>query len=407
MPARQLVSIRFACLVGGAALLAFAGCSSTAATPVPVTHPTMIEVSPDDFLGDVPCSSGGSGLKRYVATLIDTNQTFGGIGGEGGAGSTAGPESAAGDDAGQTLTAGGAPDWFKLPSSLPTPCLAAVGFGFVVATHNYHVKIDGYDRDDLAPRASGARQMVSPAPTEAQPLTPLIAPRWTAHCERAIAVDSTIVRADHCTPFSAAEDATTGDLRVQLGPLLGDLECGSKPGEVEQLSVSVDLGSGEQQSQSVACSPTAEALFSDLPARRHVSVYIAAQSADAAQPLLAGATCDANTLPGASVDAACSSLSSLGTLRVDLQTALQQLSLSCTAADVTDVEVRVVGTKEAPRSFGPPACLQPFDHGFSAGTQSVVVEARRGETVLGSLSCHGDVAPGKLVTATCEQDPAE
>src|SRR3954469_23353084 len=107
MAACQLISTRFAFLVAGAGLIAFAGCSSTAATTVPVTHPTMIEVSPDDFLGDVPCSSSGAGLKRYVAPLIDTNQTFGGIGGEGGQGSETGPASE-----------GGAPDWFQLPSSL-------------------------------------------------------------------------------------------------------------------------------------------------------------------------------------------------------------------------------------------------------------------------------------------------
>jgi len=207
MPVRQLISMRFASLLGGAGLIAFAGCSSTAATTVPVTHPTMIEVSPEDFLGNVPCSDGGPGLKRYVATLIDTHQTFGGIGGEGGEGgadSAAGADSAGGVDAGQVPAAGGAPDRFQLPSSGPTPCLAAVGFGFVVTARHYHVKIDGYDTDDLAPRASGARQMVSPAPTEAEPVTPLIAPRWTAHCDRAVAVDLTIVRADHCTPFSAA-----------------------------------------------------------------------------------------------------------------------------------------------------------------------------------------------------------
>jgi len=411
MAARQLISTRFAFLVAGAGLMAFAGCSSTAATSVPVTHPTMIEVSPDDFLGEVPCSSSGSGLKRYVATLIDTNQTFGGIGGEGGQGSETGPASAGGDDAGKAVAAAGAPDWFQLPSSLPTPCLSAVGFGFVVATRNYHVKIDGYDSDDLAPRASGARQMVSPAPTEARPVTPLIAPRWTAHCDRAIAVDSTIVRADHCTPFSAAAGVATGALRVQLGRLLGNLECGGKPGEVEQLNVSIDLGSGDkrvQLSQSVACSPTAEALFSNLPARQHVSVYITAQSAsaDAGQPPLAGAICDGNTLPDATVDTACSSLSVLGTLRVDLQAALSQLSLSCTATDVTDVEVQVAGA-DKPQSFRPPACLQPFDHGFSAGTQVVVVTASKDETELGTWSCHGDVAPGTLVTATCELNPAE
>jgi hypothetical protein len=171
------------------------------------------------------------------------------------------------------------------------------------------------------------------------------------------------------------------------------------------------LGSGDKHvhlNQSVACSTTAEALFSNLPARQHVSVYVTAQSAnaDAAQPPLAGATCDGNTLPDVTVDPSCNSLSQVGTLRVDLQAALGQLSLGCSVADVSDVEVQVAGA-DTPQSVAPPACLQPFDHGFSAGTQVVVVTASKGDTELGSLSCHGDVAPGTLVTATCEPNPAE
>jgi hypothetical protein len=400
------VSMRLASLVAGAGLIAFGGCSSTAAEVVAVTHPTMIEVSPEDFLGDVPCSSSDGGLKRYVATLFDINQTGGGFGGAGG-------DAAAGaSDEGDA--GGAAPAQFQLPSSLPTPCLAAVGFGFVVAARHYRVEIDGYDSEDLAPRAIGARQMVSPPPSDDEPVTPLLAPRWTARCERAIAVDSTIVRADHCTPFSAGAGAgasassMTGALRIGLGPLLGDLQCGSKPGEVEQLNVSVVVGAGDTRMQSVACSPKAEALFSKLPARRHVSVYVAAESANAdpTRPL-AGARCDGNVLPDAAVDAQCSQLSQVGTLRVDLPGALGLLALSCTATDVSNVVVEPQLPGEKPQSLLPPACLQPFDHGFPAGPAVVLVSASKGSEQLGALTCHAEVAPGTLVTATCERKPAE
>jgi hypothetical protein len=400
MPESQLLSMRLAYVVAGAGLIAFAGCSSTAATTVSVTHPTMIEVSPEDFLGDVPCSNNG-GLRRYVATLFDTNQTSGGVGGQGG-------DAAAEAEAGQAAGAGGAaPEQFQLPSSVPTPCLAAVGFGFVVPTRHYRVEIDGYDTDDLAPRASGARQMVSPAPSDEEPVTPLLRPSWSARCERAIAVDSTIIRADHCSPFTAASSSTTGSLRVGLGPLLGDLKCGSKPGEVEQLSVSIDAGPTDARVQNVACSANAEALFEDLPARQRVSVYLTAQSANAdpTKPL-AGAACTGNTLPGASVDAECSQLSQVGTLRVDLSGALALLSLTCKASDVSDVQVRVPG-EEKPQSFPPPACLQPFDHGFPAGTAVVGVTVAKGDQQRGALTCHADVAPGTLVTAKCELNPAQ
>ncbi|HXK20126.1 MAG TPA: hypothetical protein VNG33_20080 [Polyangiaceae bacterium] len=401
MPFQQLVSMRLASLVAGAGLIAFAGCSSTAATTLPVTHPTMIEVAPEDFLGDVPCASSGPGLKRYVATLFDLNRTSGGFGGEGGEG---GEASSAG---GQANSPGGAgPEQFQLPSSAPTPCLAAVGFGFVVPGRHYRVEIDGYDIGDLTPRASGARQMVSPAPTDTSPVTPLVAPRWSATCDRAIAVDSTIIRADQCQPFGAADPATPGALRVPVGSLLGNLRCGSQPGEVAALNVSVDAG-GAVLTQSLACSKKAVALFSDLPSHAHVAVYVTAQVAggDPAVPL-AGATCDGYILPDASVDAECSPLSDLGTLRVDVPGALALLSLGCNATDLTQVQVRVPADK-TPQSFAPPACLQPFDQGFAAGTAVVTVTALKAGAELGSLTCHAEVAPGKLVTAVCEPNTAK
>ena len=34
----------------------------------------MIEVAPDEFLGDVPCAKDGPGLKLYVATLFDIDR---------------------------------------------------------------------------------------------------------------------------------------------------------------------------------------------------------------------------------------------------------------------------------------------------------------------------------------------
>lgn len=400
MPVQQLVSMRLVSLVAGGLLIAFAGCSSSATTTLPVTHPTMIAVEPEDFLGNVPCSANAPGLKTYVATIFDLNQTYGGYGGEGG---EAGDGSSAGA---QASNAGGAgPQQFQLPSSSPTPCLAGVGFGYVVPGRHYRVEIDGYDTADLGPRASGARQMVSPAPTSATDVKPLIAPRWSASCERAIAVELTIIRADRCRPFESTAGVTTGALRVPVGSLLGDLSCGSEPGQVDELEVTVDTGNGSPRTQSVACSSDAAAMFDQLPAGAHVTGYVTAHSAggDPALPL-AGATCGANILADASVDAECSPLSQLGTLRVDLAGALGLLSLSCSASDVTDVRVEAAG---ATQSFAPPACLQPFDHGFAAGPAVVTVTAVNGDAELGSLTCHADVAPGKLVSATCEPNSAK
>jgi hypothetical protein len=277
MLASRLRSLRPVSFLVGAGLVAYAGCSSSASTADSVTHPTMIAVSPEAFLGDLPCATSGAELKRYVATLFDTNDT-----GEGGA--TAEDQDTQEHRQGEPGT-----DQFQLPSSMPTPCSAAVGFGYVVAGRHYQVRVDGYDTDDIAPRALGARQMVRKSDGET-----LLAPRWHAECYRAIPVESTIVQADRC---------------------------------------------GE--------------------------------------------------------------LSSDGTLRVDLKAALSQLGLSCSSASVSGVQVSVPGV-EKPFDFPPPDCLQPFERGFPAGPATVTVSATTAEGDVQTLTCHGDIEPGKLTLAECD-----
>lgn len=380
MPARQPRSLRPASLLVGFGLLSYVGCSSSGSDTVSVTHPTMVEVSPEDFLGEVPCSEG-PGLKRYVATAFDTNYVA-----EGGAGG------ASGGDAG---TGGAQPEDFQLPSSLPTPCLAAVGFGLVVAGRHYRVEIDGYDTDDLAPRASGSREMVSPAPTNLDP-TPLATPRWTASCDGAVAVGSTIVRADHCTPFQPLQPAGSGSVRIALGPLLGTLGCGDQPGQIDHFSVRLATG---QELGDIACATDAEAVFPALAPRTRVSATVSAFGADGTDPL-AGASCDAFTLPSASVDAECSKLSQVGTLRVDLEKALAQVNLSCNVSQVSAIEIDVPGAKTA-TTIVPPDCLLPFEQGFAPGAAVVTLTALTADGDK-SLTCGATVEPGQLVLAECQ-----
>jgi hypothetical protein len=388
MPVRQLRPLHPTSLLA-LGLLVYAGCSSSSATSVAVSHPTMIEVAPEDFLGSVPCSEG-PGLKRYVATLFDINYVA-----QGGSSGTD-PESDA--------QAGGVGPDFQLPSSPATPCLAGVGFGLVVAGRHYDVKIDGYDTDDLAPRAVGSRQMVSPAPSTDQPITPLATPRWTAHCEDAVAVDSTIVRADHCAPFTVVDREALGSVRIPLGKLLDGLSCGDQLGQVDHFSVSLSTGTDAPLIQTVACAPNAEALFTELSPRQRVSAYVTALSADdsegtAPSDALAGATCDAFTLPEASVDAECTSLSQVGTLRVDLPGVLELLGLACDEDSVEGVTVKVGDDEEM--SFPPPDCLQPFTHGFAPGSADVTVTALGVDGSEKSATCSATVTPGQLAIAKC------
>jgi hypothetical protein len=387
MLVRQLPLLRPTRLLLGVGLVAVAGCSSSAASDVVVTHPTMIEVSPTSFLGDVLCATDGAGLKRYVATLFDTNE------GMGGASGTA-------DDAvdgAQTVP-------FQLPSSVATSCVAAVGFGFVVPGRSYRVEIDGYDTDALTARALGARQQVANGDA--------VQPSWQAACERAIAVDSTIIRADQCSTFSEATDPSAdGSVSIKLAPLLGGLRCGSGEGEVEQLTVSLSIpGDDDLRTQSVACSDDATVVFDHLPPRQLVTASVTASAADSSAAL-AGATCTARTLPAAVVGARCGALSQVATVRLDLPAALGLLDVSCRASDLTSVEIKVPG-QDRPQVVTPPACLLPFDQAFAPGPAAVTLTVRRRDAggapvELGSLTCHADAVAGSLVVAACEPNPAE
>ena len=394
MLARQLHPFVAISIVLGASLFAVAGCSSSSVSTTSVTHPTMVEVSPESFLGDVACTTSGPGLKRYVATLFDTNYVpVGGGGGSGGSGGAGGSPAATGNGGNATQ-----PD-FALPSSTPTPCRASVGFAYVAPAHRYRVEVEGYDTDDVRPRALGSRLMVD-ADGE------LVEPKWRAVCDKPIiAVENIIIGGGLCSKtFEVTDPTASASLTVSLTSLLGSLKCGSEPGEVDHFDVSV-LNEGSEEAVAIPCADGARAIFDDLAAGKSMSVYVAAFSAGSTQAF-AGANCTGRTIPGANVDATCDALSQTGTLRVDLAAALSQLDLSCKGSDLK-LEVSAPGD-ESPRVVTPPACLQPFDHGFAPGPAALTVTAKRvpsGEE-LGTLTCHGDITPGQFVLAECEPNSA-
>jgi hypothetical protein len=373
-------------LLAPAALWLAAGCTTDTVPEASVTHPTMIEISPDSLLGAVPCTEG-SGLQRYVATLIDVT---------------------ADDD--ETVAYDGD---FALPSSPPTPCLSGVGFGFIVPGRQYRAQIDGYDTSVLSPRAPGSDEMVDVVPESPRDLDEarrqiaaanVVKPKWQTTCSATTAVYLTVVQAV-CAPFDAKEDGTT-ELRLSVPQLLGELECGSEAGQIESFSVSVRLvGEDEPRVLEVACDAGSEIVLTDLPGKAAVQAFVSAFSAGSTEPL-AGAECEGVTFQSSSVTGSCGELSQLGTLRVDLGQALQAAGLSCDASSVGDVQVLVPGEAKA-RSFPPPDCLRPFDFGFAGGAAAVTVTALDGnESELASLTCGGEVVPGSLVRADCTPNPA-
>ncbi|RYZ02938.1 MAG: hypothetical protein EOO73_29920 [Myxococcales bacterium] len=394
MPVLSLRSLRPACFVLGAGLLAYAGCSSSGSTAVAVTHPTLLEVAPAQFLGAVPCAADGPGLKSYVATLYDTNQTAdGGASGDEVESELAKEttESAFARLRGETPS-----DEFELPSSAPAPCTASVGFGNVVPGRRYEVLIEGYEQDvtEVQARALGSHLLVEKSSTTG----PSLAAAFRAYCRRAIPVDSTVVIADQCDPFAYTGDLPPRSLRVPLGALLGTFSCGAEDEQLEELRVTLEIGS-ESYEQVVDCEPQAEVVFEDLPAGV-AEVYIEGLSANGDSLAVAGATCDARLVDGARVTARCNRLSSSGTLRVDLAAALAQLGLSCSDKSVSNVQV-LLGPTDT-RSFPPPACLQSFETGVEAGPKVVTVQATPVGGQPSALNCHAEIEPGKLSLAECE-----
>jgi hypothetical protein len=372
-------------------LLMGVGCSSDPGAEVGVSHPTMIEIPPESFLGDVPCTLQEGGLTRYVATLTDV---------------TARTENAGGAGGGSSDGVGGEGD-VTLASSAPVTCRAGVGFGFVVPGRQYTAVIEGYDTSVLRPRAPGSPLMVAATPDVAEAdlaKAPPVAPRWRASCPATTAVSATVVQAVGCTTLELEPDAPERDTELVLSTtaLLGGLECGEEAGQVERLSIRLDAGEPEPRLLELPCDPTVDAVFSNLKSRVSASVFVSAFGADS-QQAFAGATCNALTLPGARVTANCAKLNPLGTLRVDLVDALADLGLACSTADVSAV---VVDARDgsAVRRLAPPDCLQPFDHGFPAGDAVVTLTVTKGEEQLASLTCVGTVVPGGVVPAICEQN---
>jgi len=389
MLARRLRPLRNAgwLLAFGAA--AGAGCSSGAATTTSVTHPTMIRVEPEDFQGPVVCARDGSGFKVYVATIVDRDL------GEGGApGSTDTNEGGSPEE-------GGA-DGFRAPSSDPTPCTTGIGFGFVVPNRHYEVFIDGYDRDDLVARAPGSAELV-PRDPEDPVQASVVAPRWRSKCTDAVAADSTIVRAGHCAPFQLDEAASTGSVRIAVGSLLGDLRCGTNAGQVTELQVVASASDGTETRKTVACRRGAEVTFDALPSGAKLAFYVGALGNGDSSPF-AGAECHALVKAAASVDADCAGLSQIGTLRVDLASALAALGGSCRADLISDVTLSLPDEDTA-RHFPPPDCSQPFDRGFPPGPATLTLSASfLEEPTIRTLTCDADVEPGRLVTATCTEN---
>jgi len=236
----------------------------------------MIVVNPEYFDNAVSCIADPGGMQVYVATLFDVT-----------------PDQQA-----------AAP---SLPSSPPTACTTQVGFGYVEPGRQYRAEIDAYDRSDLTPLTPGNR-LLQRAGSSGE----LIAPRWRASCGNPVtteagALDPNLgffagparaslnasVTVMGCTPFvDGASSPGDTAIRIDLGAALGDLNCGSSPGQV--FNYTVQRQGGSEPSFTSACDEPV--IFSDLtPGQTYFfEIYAFESSASVGDPSADASASDAS-----------------------------------------------------------------------------------------------------------------
>jgi hypothetical protein len=364
-----------------------AGCEEQELTSTGIVHPTLIEVSPADFLDGVPCQLGPGSMQVYVATLhdhgpdvIDETPGEGGAGGETGeGGATSGPE-------------------LGFPRrSNPVSCGTAVGFAQVTPEHRYSVEIQGFDRDDLIVHEPGVEATFDAPPPPVRDIETgeTVAARWTASCGKGTARSALVRRLRNCSPIADAQpsDLTAVELRPDLA--LGNAACGAGAGDVDHFEVTSVSGT-----RTLTCG---EALrIEDAAPGRTLVFGVLAFSAGDADAVL-GATCTATATAGVTTTASCSPFTDKGALEIDPTAAASALGLSCDALR----ELTVTAPGEAPLRVRPSACgsLVPIV-GLSRGTQTVEIvgsPADGAASVTGT--CSATVIPNQRSLAACSMRP--
>lgn len=363
---------------GPLALISGFGCSDSSVPTTQVVHPTLVAVSPAEFLGNVPCLDAPGAMRRYVATLWDVTGT-GADPGDGGAGSDEGA-------AGATFEAP-----FALPSSGPVPCSEEVGFAFVVTGHRYVASIDGYDRDDLVPLEPGVPILVDPETRERA------APRWTTRCgdeDPATSYGSITRIVRPCAPLTDARPGGTTAVEVRLDGLLGEHACGDEAGSIARFEVL-----GPDGVVSAACD---EAVRLVPPAGASTLVLpVLAFESGADEPSL-GTVCTARVVQTVATEASCSPLTSGGTLVVKPSAALAALGSDCSLA-FSQFKAEVVGDEAATlKELDRASCTRSLEFSnLPRGSASVLFTVRTPNEEPRTALCTAAIEPGQVVTATC------
>ena len=362
-----------------------AGCAEEEIPIVTISHPTLVQVSPAEFLGSVPCANAEGAMRRYVATVFDLGR--------------APLEGAEGGASGEEA------EPFALPSSTvdhggdkatPIPCAQNVGFSRIVDGHRYYAEIDGYDRDDLIALAPGTSILYDPVTSER------VDPRWTTTCAAknpVIGIAGAVRVIGSCEPLEDASPRTETLVRVSVDGALDGLECGDGEGAVERFEVVGSSGASE----SAACGETLEFDAADITSST-VTLALHAFEAGASDPKW-GTTCTAPVLRGVTTTAACLPLVGDGVLEVDPSEALAALGLTCDESAFVELTIELPDAEgnPDPRYVVPANCDRPVqfaERPAGAGTARAIALLPDGSQT-DEAQCTATVIPGDTVRATC------
>jgi len=370
-------------LLIGALALPFA-CEEDEEVSTAIIHPMLVSVSPEDFLGTLPCLDAPGAMRTYVAVL----RHRGPADDDGVAGEHGYPQGVGGE--------GGAPAGIDPAESSPLlACTSTIGFGMVRPDHRYLADVYAFDRDDLelATPAGDLGPWDAPVVIDEATGDP-VAPRWTTRCA-AITARQAIVRRFHdCEPLTDHAPGGPAVVEVNLDTLAG-VECGVSPGQIERFDVTGPAGV-----VSVACGETLT--FEDLPAGQSLVMPVLAYEAGVAEATF-GTTCTADVHAGVTVTASCDPLTDEGALEVDPAAAASALGLDCS----TLAELTLQYDDAPPRRVLPSDCHRPVQFpGIARGVQSVSAVAMLSDgSTSGEAACTGSVVPAQRVVATCAAVP--
>ena len=360
-----------------AALTVLAGCGSDSGDAVEEPQVTGIVVSPEDFLGSIPCLDAPGAMRRYQVKLthVSPARSSTGTGGE----------------------AHFEPDPPQRSQLLG--CEQGVAFGNVKVGAGYTAEIVAFDQANVVE--------VGPDSFEDSVTRQPITPRWTGPCETIEADYQALRHVSGCRMDDSTCDYDSSGMAVcpiehtQTTVLL-KLDAASTGQECSEISHYEIVRDGE--TIEAACG---DSVSFTLEPRERFDVELVAFDLDQdgeggadEETAILGGRCFADSAPGATVTATCDPLQSKGGIEVPLQTLAEALGAPC--SELTNLSVTLADEMMTTIDVARPACTGSLH--FSSvepGEQSLDVSALRGGAPL-SASCSAEVRPGLVARAHCD-----